>query len=179
MNERVGTVTVVACLVAVLGTGCASTRRNSVLTTEPTPVALKYSESLTFSAELDVPELTRIRDQHEPREWVLFGLSLGKRGRHHAAGEIFEETARRFASRGKAFEVRCLAAAANEYKDAGDMEKFRDCLRQLRQTCDRFQILGAGRELSVLLALGDVASGKAGNREWYPREVKELIRERK
>jgi len=199
MKLRVGNLAALVCLAAILGVGCASTTLESVpkkehapesgLNTDlvsprwepvpekkPEPEPRRFYESLSFNPEVEVPELTSLRNERDPREWVEFGLSLSERGRHHAAGEIFEGAAQRFSSRGRTFEVRCLAAAANEFKDSGDVEKFRDCLRQLRQTADRFQLLGAGHELSVLMALGDVASGKVGSREWYPQEVKELIR---
>ncbi|MDA1349399.1 MAG: hypothetical protein O3A47_11140 [Chloroflexi bacterium] len=160
----------------MVGGGCASSRPDPVLKVEPMPESLRYSEQIGFDSELAVPEIHRLQDEQDPEEWVRFGISLSDRGRHHAAGEVFEEASERFSSRGSAYEVRCLAAAANEYKDSGDMEKFRNCLKRLRSTCDRYQLAGAGRELSILLALGDVASGKVTDREWYPREVKELIR---
>jgi hypothetical protein len=161
-----------AALIAVIVSGCATQRQP--VTLSPVPDALRYKERVQFAENIDAPWDTTVRNDDDAQEQVVFALSLAARTRHVSAGDFFVQNAVRFESRGQDFEVACLAAAANEYLKAGELTKFRTTVRQLRTAANRYQIAGAGPELSALLSLGDIASGAAKASERTPRALKPL-----
>jgi hypothetical protein len=158
--------------VAIAVTGCATNRPEVALT--PVPDALRYKERVEFEKQINAPWDATVRNSDDAHEQVVFALSLAERARHASAGDFFVQNAQRFSSRGHDFEVACLAAAANEYLKAGDLDKFRTAVRQLRSVADKYQIAGAGEELSVLLSLGDIALGVAKPSERTPKALKPL-----
>ncbi len=161
-----------AAVLAITVTGCATNQPQVALT--PVPDALRYKERVEFEKQIDAPWDATVRDNNNAHEQVVFALSLAERSRHQSAGDFFVQDAQRFSSRGKDFEVACLAAGANEYLKAGNLDKFRATVRQLRSVANKYQIAGAGEELSVLLSLGDIALGVAKPSERTPRELKPL-----
>ena len=156
--------------VGILATGCMTGRRS--VTLDPVPDAVRYTEPVTFARTIEAPWDAVVRDDNNPQEQIAFAISLSTRGRHVLAGDFFVQDAERFKSRGREFEVSCLAAGANEYLKGGDLDKFRATVRQLRSVANRYQIAGAGPELSALLSLGDIASGEATPSEWTPKALK-------
>lgn len=173
MKKAVNSFGILAAVATALFTGCASTTQ---LTIDPMPDSMRYTETITFGDKLNVAYVPTVQDENDAEEVVNFALSLSALGRHQHAAEFLADAAVRFRSSGKQLEVALLAGAANEYLQAGDMAKFRDTVRDLRQTASRYQYAAFDAHTAALVSLGDIASGGTKPTELTPSALKELYR---
>ena len=172
--NRLNTINLVAvALVAMVFCGCASAPKLAI---DPMPMSLRYSDTVSFEENLQAPLTSTVRNADNVEEVVKFALSLSARGRHQHAAEFFADAAQRFRSTNNELEVSLYAAAANEYLKAGDMTRFRDTIRQLRQTASKYQSAAFDRNIAALVSLGDIASGGTEPNELTPPALKELYR---
>jgi hypothetical protein len=172
MNSNSRITGTVAILMVVLALGCQSSGRVKI---DPMPVRSQYSEPVNFEQDLQVPSTPSLRNPNDPHDVVLFALSLSRLGRHAHAAEFLEEAAARFSSRDQEFEIAARSGACSEFLKAGNMEKFRNCVRELRQTANRYQHAAFDENVLALLALGDIAAGNVAPTELTPKPLKPLF----
>jgi hypothetical protein len=157
---------------SALVTGCQSSR--TALKVDPMPGVVRYTETLAFERDMQVPASPSIQNPDDPRQLVLFALSLSRLGRHINAGDFLSESAQKFNSMNNELAVTALASAANEYLLGGDMNKFRTAVRDLRRTANRYQYASFDEHTLALLTLGDVATGGTTPNELTPKPLKSL-----
>ncbi|MFA7158584.1 MAG: hypothetical protein WC299_04715 [Kiritimatiellia bacterium] len=136
-------------LAVILLAGCATKAPQRATRVEP----------LMFSNDIAADVQSKVNDENDPRQVILFALDLSGRGRHRDAARFFREAAERFSSEDNELAVACSAAAANEYLLAGDALGFRAEVKNLEQAMNRFQAAGADARVAGVLALGDLARG--------------------
>ena len=137
----------------------------------PPPVEVAFPSNLGRAAlNPQVPS-----NRNEPSQMVVFALSLGQRGRHLEAAEIFREESTKYTSSDNEFKVACLAAAANEFLLANDIRKFQETTALLRQTMSKLQVAAADEStIALVLALGDIAAGVDRPSSYTPKALREL-----
>jgi hypothetical protein len=171
-NKALGLLSLVLITGSMLVTGCQTSR--TTLKVDPPPGVVRYTEMLTFDRDLQVPATPSIQNPDDPRQLVLFALSLSRMGRHINAGDFLSESAVKFNSMNNELAVTALAAAANEYLLGGDMNKFRLAVRDLRRTANRYQYASFDEHTLALLTLGDISTGGTTPTELTPKPLKPL-----